>query len=163
MDFLKLFADDASGIERMSRLATAILKKYYDPIVGEEQNDYMLEKFQSIESIQKQLIHDYSYYFLSLGDKEVGFIAFYTREDALYLSKFYLSEEYRGKGYAKEILSFILSCAKERGLNAIELNVNKHNPTRFIYEKLGFRLIRSEKNDIGMGYYMDDYVYRLEQ
>jgi len=31
-----------------------------------------------------------------------------------------------------------------------------------IYEKLGFKILRSEKNDIGQGYYMDDYVYRLE-
>ena len=44
----------------------------------------------------------------------------------------------------------------------MELNVNKHNDTIRIYEKMGFRLLRSEKNDIGSGYYMDDYVYRLE-
>ena len=29
-------------------------------------------------------------------------------------------------------------------------------------EKLGFRIIRSEKNDIGNGFFMDDYVCRLE-
>jgi hypothetical protein len=28
-----------------------------------------------------------------------------------------------------------------------------------IYEKLGFVRVRDEKNDIGHGYYMDDFVY----
>jgi ribosomal protein S18 acetylase RimI-like enzyme len=60
------------------------------------------------------------------------------------------------------MLDFVIMKAKEEGFASIELNVNKHNSTTLIYEKLGFKIIRSEKNDIGQGYYMDDYVYRLE-
>ena len=43
-----------------------------------------------------------------------------------------------------------------------EFNVNKHNPTLQIYKSLGFTTIRAEKIDIGGGFYMDDYVERLE-
>ena len=60
------------------------------------------------------------------------------------------------------MIDFVKNEAKAAGLNAIELNVNKNNISKYIYEHLGFRLIRDEKNDIGHGYFMDDYVYRLE-
>ena len=52
--------------------------------------------------------------------------------------------------------------AKELGLNRIELNVNRNNPSVKIYEKLGFTVAWEEKNDIGNGFYMDDYVYALD-
>ena len=47
------------------------------------------------------------------------------------------------------------------GFDSIELNVNKNNETTGIYEKLGFKRIRSEVIDIGKGFVMDDYVYEL--
>ena len=60
------------------------------------------------------------------------------------------------------MLEFVVSKAKELQLHAIELNVNKYNPSTKIYEAMGMTRIRSEKLDIGGGYFMDDYVYRLE-
>lgn len=80
----------------------------------------------------------------------------------LYLSKFYLYKEKRGKGYAHQMLEFIIDEAKKSDCRCIELNVNKHNNARFAYEKLGFTIKRSEKKDIGNGFYMDDYVYSLD-
>lgn len=77
----------------------------------------------------------------------------------MYLSKFYLYKQERGKGYAHEMLSFIMDETKKAGLDGIELNVNKHNSACRAYDRLGFEIIRSEKNDIGNGFYMDDYVY----
>ena len=144
-------------------MATAILRDYYDPIIGKEQNDYMLEMFQSEDAIREQVDHGYRYYFVRDEDgKDLGFVAFYLRENALYLSKFYLYKDQRGKGYARTILEFLKTQAKELDRNRIELNVNRNNDTRFIYEKLGFTVAWEEKNDIGNGFYMDDYVYALE-
>jgi hypothetical protein len=60
------------------------------------------------------------------------------------------------------MLGLIAGEAEKLGLSAIELNVNKGNESKYIYEKLGFQRIRAEKNDIGGGFFMDDYVYRLE-
>lgn len=39
------------------------------------------------------------------------------------------------------------------------LNVNKKNPAAAVYRHMGFQLLREEKNDIGNGFYMDDYVF----
>ena len=96
------------------------------------------------------------------GDRTAGFLAFYPRGGSLYLSKLYLYREERGRGYGREMVDFALAQAREAGLDGVELNVNRFNPTVEVYERMGFRRIRSEKIDIGGGFYMDDYVYRLD-
>ena len=48
-------------IEPLSVLATSILREHYDPIVGVEQNNYMLNKFQSVQEINDQFNHGYIY------------------------------------------------------------------------------------------------------
>lgn len=162
MIFEILLPGDKEEINEMSGIATAIVRDYYDPIIGKDQNDYMLKMFQTPEAIAEQLEHGYRYYFVRENGKNLGFVAFYPRENALYLSKLYLYKDERGKGYAREILEFLKTQARELGFNRIELNVNRNNDTRFIYEKLGFTVAWEEKNDIGNGFYMDDYVYAIE-
>ena len=90
MDFIKLTLGDVNGIKEMSEMATAILREHYDPIIGKEQNDYMLDMFQSVEAVTEQLSHGYNYYFAKNDGANAGFLAFYPREGALYLSKLYL-------------------------------------------------------------------------
>ena len=162
MDFIKLTLGDINGIKEMSEMATAILREHYDPIIGKEQNDYMLDMFQSVEAVTEQLSHGYNYYFAKKDGANAGFLAFYPREGALYLSKLYLYKDQRGKGFSRVMLEFLKEKAKELGLNRIELNVNRNNPSVQIYEKLGFTVAWEEKNDIGNGFYMDDYVYALD-
>ena len=161
MVFEKLRLSDEGAVEEMSAIATAIVREHYDPILGKEQNDYMLKKFQSYDAIRGQLEQGYRYYFV--GDKahRLGFMAFYPRGEAMYLSKLYLYKDERGKGYSRRMIDFVAAEARAEGLSAIELNVNRFNGSVDIYEKLGFTRIRSEKIDIGSGYYMDDYVYSL--
>ena len=146
----------------LSKIATEIVKEYYDPILGVEQNDYMIDKFQSVEGLTRQLDDGYIYYLVKDNGTLLGFIGYYPKDDHLYLSKFYLYKQYRGKGYGKEIINKLSADAARRGLIAIELNVNVNNPSIKIYEKMGFKRIRSEKNPIGKDFFMDDYVYRLE-
>ncbi len=162
MEYRELFADDETGIRQMSRLATSIVREYYDPIIGAEQNDYMLALFQSEKGIKEQLEKEYRYFFAEEEGRPLGFFAFYPRGGALYLSKFYLLREERRRGRGRQIIEFLAAEARKAGLEAIELNVNRNNPSRFAYERMGFRILREEKNDIGNGFYMDDFVYRLE-
>ena len=152
---------DEAGIEALSAMATQIVREYYDPLIGKAQNDYMLEKFQSPAAIRAQLLEGYRYFTVFEADRPIGFFGFYPRGGALYLSKFYLYKDDRGRGFARPILNFLADAAFEENLGAIELNVNRRNPTVAIYEALGFERIRAECNDIGGGYFMDDYVYRL--
>ena len=162
MLFIKLHREDDDAIAEMSQIATSIVKEHFDPLIGSQQNDYMISLFQTKDAIKEQLENGYQYYFVQNEDKIVGFIAFYPKQTVMYLSKFYLYKDQRKKGYSHQMLDFIIEQTKKMGFNAIELNVNKHNSACEAYDHLGFKIIRSEKNDIGNGYYMDDYVYRLD-
>ena len=162
MDFEQLMPYDESGIKEMSRMATAIVREHYNPIIGKEQNDYMIQKFQTVDAIKEQLEHGSQYYFASDKRRRIGFLAFYPRENAMYLSKLYLYKDERGKGYSRQMLDFVVRNARNIGLTSIELNVNRNNSAIYAYEKLGFKVIRAEKNDIGAGFFMDDYVYGLQ-
>ena len=162
MHFQQIQSSEEESIISLSAFASAIIREYYDPIIGVEQNNYHLEKFQSVHAIKEQLEQGYIYYVLFEDENMLGFFAFYPREDALYLSKFYLAKKYRGKGYGKAMLLFLKQEVRKLGLAAIELNVNRFNPTTAIYDHLGFHIIRAEQVQIGHGFIMDDYVYRLE-
>ena len=45
---------------------------------------------------------------------------------------------------------------------AIELNVNRQNPALGFYRRMGMRIDREGDFDIGNGFYMNDYIMRLE-
>ena len=162
MNFLHIDGKDLTAVYELSRVATEIVRDYYDPLLGKAQNDYMLAKFQSPAAILEQIAAGYRYYLCRENDRNLGFMGFYPRNGAMYLSKLYLYADARGKGHGREMLSFLIDIAAKEGLSGIQLNVNKHNPTIAVYEKMGFKRIASEKNDIGNGYYMDDYVYELK-
>ena len=157
---IEIVKTEKAEIKPLSILATSILREHYDPIVGKEQNDYMLEKFQSEKAISEQFEHGYIYYWVKSDGKNVGFLGFYPIEGKIYLSKFYLDKEYRGRKIARKMFEFMVDYTRKEGLKSIFLNVNKYNSNSIkVYEHLGFVKIRDEKNDIGHGYYMDDYVY----
>jgi hypothetical protein len=79
----------------MSLLASSIVKEHFDPLIGSAQNDYMIEKFQSVEAIREQIAKGYEYYFVcNEQNKNIGFLAIYDRKTDLYLSKFYLLKSF---------------------------------------------------------------------
>ncbi|GEM_PF-113843 len=165
--------DDAAGITELGALSSSIVKEHFDPIIGPAQNDYMIQRFNTPEAIGRQLREEgYRYFFVNdpaasasalPADRHVGFLAFYPREAGeLYLSKFYLRRDCRGRGLSRDMLAFVADSARELGCNRVTLNVNRDNYQAILaYEHLGFRKVREEKNDIGNGYFMDDFVYEL--
>jgi ribosomal protein S18 acetylase RimI-like enzyme len=161
IEFVRL-ENDEMQIAEMSAMATAIVREHFDPLIGRKQNDYMIAMFQTPQAIAQQLEKGYRYYFVTEDKRNIGFIAFYPKKDAMYLSKFYLYKNERAKGHAHAMMTFIESETLKAGLKAIELNVNRFNNAVRAYEKLGFEIIREEKNEIGHGFVMDDYVFRKQ-
>ena len=160
MTFKQIYLENKNDIETLSKIATAIIREHYDPIVGHEQNTYMIDRFQSVHAITSQLENGYIYFLVLEKDIPIGFVGLILKQDYLYISKLYLQKDFRGQGRSKDILGLIIDIAKKNGLNRLELNVNKYNYNSIkAYEHLGFKRIRDEVNDIGNGYVMDDYVY----
>lgn len=160
MNYVKVLASDTDAIKELSHLAIEIVKEHFDSIIGAEQNDYMIRKFQSVSAIKEQLAHGIHYYFvIDNNGNKVGFLAFYLKRNQLCLSKFYLHKEQRGKGIAREMLQFVIQRALEAGFPSIVLNVNKNNSAVLSYERLGFKKTGEERKDIGNGFFMDDFIY----
>ena len=83
-------------------MASSIVKEVFDPMIGAAQNDYMIQLFQTVPAIIEQLNSGYTYYIVKDASGDVGFLAFYPREEMLYLSKFYLTSG-RGEGFMLEV------------------------------------------------------------
>ncbi len=163
MVFTELSAGDARGIAAMSAMATSIVRECFDPLIGKAQNDHMLALFQTESAIREQIEGGLRYFFVQDGGgRELGFLAFCPKGDDLYLSKFYLYKAERGRGHARRMMDFVIAEAQQAHCRGVELNVNKNNEACRVYERLGFRIARAEKKDIGGGFFMDDYVYRLD-
>ena len=148
------------GVKELSSLAEEIWREHFTPILPEGQVDYMLEKFQSVPAMTKQLREEgYRYFLIQKDGQSIGYTGVRPENGRLFLSKLYLKKEERGKGYAGEAFRFLEDICRKEGLSSIWLTVNRHNDGPIaVYRKKGFRVIREQAADIGGGYVMDDYI-----
>lgn len=145
-------------IARVADLANIIWNEHYPNIIGQNQVDYMVDKFQSTKAINQQIEEGYRYHLINYKDESVGYLSIKKNNDDLFLSKIYILKELRGKGIGKAAFSYIENQAKEQNCKSISLTVNKNNiGTVKAYEKIGFKNIGSIVIDIDNGFVMDDY------
>jgi ribosomal protein S18 acetylase RimI-like enzyme len=150
---------DAGSIKRTAVLAVEIWTGHYTAIIGKEQVEYMLEKFQSPEAIAEQIRQGYAYYIIEEGGRGAGYLAVTARGSELYISKLYVKKEMRGRGIGRSAVVFIGELAQRGNFSVLALNVNRGNTSSIeAYKKFGFRVIREEKNSIGSGFFMDDLI-----
>ena len=144
-------------------VAEPIWEQYYTPIIGEEQVEYMIEKFLSPDAIVEQINSGYEYFLFSYDYTFAGFAAIEERGEELFLSKLYIDQEFRGKGIGKYMFQKFVEIAKMRNLKKIWLTCNRNNTNSIaIYEHLGFKKVREEVTDIGNGFVMDDFIFEYE-
>jgi len=149
---------NAEQVATVESLGKVIWKQHYTPIIGVDQVDYMLNKFQSVSAINDQIFQGDEYYLILNEEDPIGYISLQKREQSLFLSKFYIHKEARGKGYGKLSLDFIHNRAKELGCKSIDLTVNKYNTNSIeAYKRMGFDITEEVVFDIGNGFIMDDY------
>lgn len=147
-------------VRELSRMADAIWHEHYDKMIGVDQVDYMVEKFQSPGAIVEQMeSQGYEYYFLYDGTKRCGYVAAQETGDELFLSKIYVQKEFRGRKTAKNAVAFLEEKARQTGKKDVWLTVNRNNANSIAaYKAMGF-VVREEKvADIGGGFVMDDYI-----
>lgn len=147
----------------LENFAREIWEEHYIPIIGSKQVAYMMEKFQKAEVMHHQAEEGgYEFCFVLSEGSLAGYIAFSTRVEEMFLSKFYLEKSCRGKGWAREMLRFLEKLAKRESLKRIVLTVNKYNTGSIsAYQALGFNILEPVVIDIGGGFIMDDY--RMEK
>ncbi|MGA7723137.1 MAG: GNAT family N-acetyltransferase [Ignavibacteriaceae bacterium] len=154
--FIEVLTEDQADI--VETLAIEIWNEHYIPIIGKQQVDYMLAKFQSKEAMKEQIKKGYSYFLVEEEGRNIGYIGIELKIDELFLSKLYIKSSERGMGYGKKALKFLEELARGKNINKISLTVNKNNVKSIAaYERMGFKNLGSIVMDIGGGFIMDDY------
>jgi GNAT superfamily N-acetyltransferase len=155
-------ATTEDDITVIAALAREIWYEYYVPLIGRDQVDYMVAKFQSATAMFEQLRVGYEYFLVQRDAQPVGYVSVQVQSgNLMFISKLYLLQERRGGGTGRAIMTFIEDLARERGVEQLWLTVNKGNPAVHAYERLGFRVAAAIVMDIGNGFFMDDF--RMEK
>jgi len=143
----------------IEQLADIVWKEHYTAIIGIDQVNYMLNKFQTVTAIETQVSQGYQYYIIMNNAKPAGYLSITKKNDALFLSKIYVLRDFRGQGIGKTAMSFIETQAKLKNCTKITLTVNIHNNNSIkAYENIGFINTGAIIQDIGNGYVMDDFT-----
>jgi ribosomal protein S18 acetylase RimI-like enzyme len=156
---------EQASIDIVASLANEIWGQHFVSIIGRDQVDYMLEKFQSSNAIAKQLNEGYEYYIISNDHKNVGYLGLLSDENLsrMMVSKIYIKSEARKLGVGSLALKFSKELCKKRNIKTIWLTVNKHNKdTIEWYLRKGFVVIEEVKKDIGSSFFMDDYIMEIK-
>lgn len=77
---------------------------------------------------------------IEIGGEPIGCFGVDDRAEVLYLRYIALLPEVQGRGMGTALLGRLLYKAKITGI-PVELTVDKTNPARRLYERLGFRLV----------------------
>lgn len=141
----------------IATLGSEIWHEHYTAIIGTEQVEYMLEKFQSATKIFTDIKqNNFTYFVAEKEGKMVAYSAIVPEGDCIMLSKLYVHKDARGLGLAKTFLNEVTSLHEGK---KIRLTVNKYNTGALeAYKKLGFVIVEEFVNDIGGGFVMDDYA-----
>lgn len=145
----------------LAEFAARLWHSAYDGLLGGGQVGYMTDKFQSAEAMRRQIESDnYIYFYIVDGGRRIGYCAIRPESEKLFLSKLYLEESARGKGWGRKALAEVAETARRLSLKSVYLTVNKQNDRAVrAYERFGFRRAGACVTDIGGGYAMDDYIY----
>ena len=139
----------------------------YRDMLSQEQMDYMFDRMYSVESLKRQMTEQNHVYFIALSDDEpLGYLSVEQQTETLFhLHKLYILPEGQGKGIGKILINKAFSFAKEHTKGkecVVELNMNRDNKALSFYEKMGMRISDRGDFDIGNGFYMNDYIFRID-
>lgn len=151
-----------SDFTEIRAIALEVWPKTYGQILSEAQLSYMLDMMYSVTSLQQQA-QEKKHHFILIqeDDKTVGFASYELNCENTGMTKIhklYVLSNQQGKGLGKSLIDFIAQKAQKSHDTALYLNVNKNNPARFFYQKLGFIIVKEEVIPIGNSFVMDDYV-----
>lgn len=146
-------------IQGIAALAEKIWHEHFTDIIGEEQVNYMVDKFQSFPALKDQIQNGYEYFQIQKDGALAGYTGVHEENGALFLNKLYIKKDCRGQHLSTEAFHYLIELCKKRGLKKIWLTCNKYNAnTLAIYDHLGFDVTDEQVADIGNGFVMDDYI-----
>jgi diamine N-acetyltransferase len=139
----------------------------YREILSREQLDYMFDMMYSAESIKQQMtILNHTFFIAWLQNKPLGYVSVEKQQENLFhLHKLYVLPESQGKGVGEILIKKAFAFAKDHSKSkecALELNMNRNNKALDFYKRMGMHICDEGDFDIGNGYFMNDYIFRID-
>ena len=161
MKLREIFSE--ADVCRLVKVAEVVWREANTAFCTIEQVEYMIERYQSFEAVMSQLMQGYRYFVVEEDGEIIAYFGVQPQDDRLFLSKFYILNENRGRGIFSMGLDVMYEICREQDLRAIYLTVNRNNRRAYeVYLHKGFKVIAEECTDIGCGFVMDDYIMELE-
>lgn len=147
-------------------LAWKIFPATYQEILTPEQTEYMMEWMYSPANIAFQMQEQGHVYFLLYENEEpCGYVSVQQEGEGLFhLQKIYVLPSHQGEGYGELLFRHALKYIKKVHPSpcAMELNVNRNNRAVHFYKRMGMSVDREGDFPIGNGFFMNDYIMRIE-
>jgi ribosomal protein S18 acetylase RimI-like enzyme len=149
-------------IPSIKKIAEATWPVAYEAVITGEQIRFMLEDMYSVEALKKQFEEGHTFVIVENAGNPAGFASYYLKEEGVIrIPKLYVLPPDQGRGIGQSLVQAIAQQGRDAGAKALELNVNRNNPSVKFYLKTGFKIYREE--DIGYyNYVLNDYVMRME-
>lgn len=157
---------DIHDCELIHEMASKTWENTYGTILSPEQLAYMFDMMYSIKNLHHQMCELHHQFFIIYADGQPGgYLSIETLNDDLYeFQKVYSLPQLHGTGIGRYIIEQGVAYLKSihRKPFAVELHVNRYNPAVNFYKHMGF--YQSDQGDfpIGNGYFMNDYIMRME-
>ena len=152
---------DEADLPKVRDLAERIWRSSYAGLLSPGQIEYMLDWMYSLERLRRDWTSGVVFHWPIVDQIPVGYMATPTDPHAavLHLHKLYVLPQFQGKGLGGRLLEHAFQAATQAGCRTVRLHVNKGNLRAIAcYHRHGFLKEASVVNDIGGGYFMDDYV-----
>lgn len=163
LDIRKATVQDSELIHTM---AWKVFPRTYEGILSEEQTEYMMHWMYDVGNVRCQMEREGHVYFIAYdGETPVGYVSVGPDgEDKVHLEKIYVLPEYQKTHAGGALFRHAVAYVREAfpAAVAMELNVNRNNPALGFYRHMGMRIDRQGDFDIGNGFYMNDYIMRLD-
>ncbi len=149
----------------INQLAGQVFPATYQEILSPEQVNYMFTMMYAPEKIEKQMYKGHVYFIGYKDEVPCGYISIEQESDHLFhLQKIYVLPSFQGCKAGKFLLTEAMKYIKKMHFKpcTMELNVNRYNKALHFYEHMGLKKVGQGDFPIGNGYYMNDYIMRIE-
>ena len=158
---------DPGQLTIVESLAEKIFPATYADRIPAEQIPYMMKMMYDDPVLREEFANGMNFAVIWDAGHPIGYISWHLIDfdgrKVMRLEKMYLDFAYHGRAIGNMGIRHVIDAAKRAGAAFLSLNVHKRNfQAQKAYCRAGFYHWRSEKEDVGNGFFKDDYVMRCD-
>lgn len=156
---------DSSDRMLIHEMAKVVFPATYRNILSPEQLIYMMEWMYAPQNIEKQMNEGHLFFIAYCGNDLCGYASIQQEDEHLFhLQKLYVLPHFQGQHCGEDLFRLMIKEIKQLHPEPciMELNVNRVNRAVGFYHQMGMTIHREGDFPIGQGYYMNDYIMRIE-